>query len=92
MMPAAETPYASHTLNHCRNLVRRVGRVRLLLLLMLLSLGLWLVFAKLVVPPVIESAYRGEVGCSLTAKSAGRQLSLCTTIYRSGTDWPWSVW
>src|SRR5213594_3561701 len=37
-----------------------VGRIRLLLVLMVLSLGLWIVFAKLVVPTVIESAYRGE--------------------------------
>ena len=33
-------------MNHCRNFVMRVGRVRLLLILMLLSLGLWIVFAK----------------------------------------------
>ena len=59
-MSAAENPYVSQTLNHCHNWARRVGCVRLLLVLMLLSLGLWLVFAKLVVPPVIESAYRGE--------------------------------
>ena len=38
----------------------RVGRIRLLLVLMILSLGLWIVFAKLIVPAVIESAYRGE--------------------------------
>ena len=74
MMPAAETPYASHTLNHCRNLVRRVGRVRLLLLLMLLSLGLWLVFAKLVVPPVIESAYRGESWSFLNRQISGQAV------------------
>ena len=74
MMPAAETPYASHTLNHCRNLVRRVGRVRLLLLLMLLSLGLWLVFAKLVMPPVIESAYRGESWSFLNRQVSGQAV------------------
>ena len=73
-MPAAEKPYASHTLNHCRNLVRRVGRVRLLLVLMLLSLGLWLVFAKLVVPPVIESAYRGESWSFLNRQISGQAV------------------
>jgi predicted DCC family thiol-disulfide oxidoreductase YuxK len=46
--------------NHSRNFVMRLGCIRLLLVLMLLSLGLWIVFGKLVVPPVIESAYRGE--------------------------------
>src|SRR5262249_10357411 len=43
-----------------QNLVMAVGRIRLLLVLMGLSLGLWILFAKLVVPTVIESAYRGE--------------------------------
>jgi lysophospholipase L1-like esterase len=46
--------------NQVRNFVMRVGRIRLLLILMVISLGLWTVFAKLVVPAVIESAYRGE--------------------------------
>src|SRR5215831_12354733 len=36
------------------------GRFRLWLVLTVISLGLWIVCAKLVVPPVIESAYRGE--------------------------------
>ena len=68
----AEKPYASHTLNHCRNVVVRVGRVRLLLILMLLSLGLWIVFAKLVVPPIIESAYRGESWSFLNRMISGQ--------------------
>jgi hypothetical protein len=38
----------------------REGRIALLLTLMVISLGLWIICAKLVVPPVIESAYRGE--------------------------------
>ena len=38
----------------------REGRLPLLLILMVISLGLWIICAKLVVPPVIESAYRGE--------------------------------
>jgi predicted DCC family thiol-disulfide oxidoreductase YuxK len=45
---------------HGRNFVMRAGRIRLPLILMLLLLGLWIVFGKVVVPPVIESAYRGE--------------------------------
>ena len=39
-----------------------VRRIRLLLILMVISQGLWIAFAKLVVPAVIESAYRGELG------------------------------
>jgi hypothetical protein len=35
------------------------GHIRLLLVLMGVSL-VWVIFAKLIVPPVIESAYRGE--------------------------------
>jgi len=38
----------------------REGRIPLLLTLMVISLGLWIVCAKLIVPAVIESAYRGE--------------------------------
>ena len=52
----------------------RVGRVRLLLVLMLLSLGLWIVFAKLVVPPVIESAYRGESWSFLNRMISGQAV------------------
>jgi predicted DCC family thiol-disulfide oxidoreductase YuxK len=36
-----------------------LGRIPLLRL-MCVSVGLWIVFAKLIVPPIIESAYRGE--------------------------------
>jgi predicted DCC family thiol-disulfide oxidoreductase YuxK len=46
--------------NHGRNFVMRLGRTRLLLVFMGTSLGLWIVFAQLVVPLIIESAYRGE--------------------------------
>ncbi len=60
MWQATEKPYAGAPLKHSPNFVMRIGRVRLLLVLMLLSLGLWIVFAQLLVPPVIESAYRGE--------------------------------
>jgi len=54
--------------------VMRVGRVRLLLSLMLLSLGLWIVFAKLVVPPIIESAYRGESWSCLNRMISGQAV------------------
>src|SRR5882724_3472740 len=37
-----------------------IGRVRLLLLLMSVSVVLWIAFGKLIVPPLIESAYHGK--------------------------------
>jgi predicted DCC family thiol-disulfide oxidoreductase YuxK len=37
-----------------------LGRIRLLLVFMCASAGLWIIFAKLIVPPIIESVYRGE--------------------------------
>src|SRR5262249_39359978 len=53
----------------------QVGRIRLLLGLMVLSLGLWIVFAKLVMPPVIESAYRGESWSFLNRMISGQATS-----------------
>src|SRR4030095_3071349 len=47
-------------MNQHNNLVMRIGRIRFLLVLICVSAGLWIAFAKLVVPPIIESAYRGE--------------------------------
>jgi predicted DCC family thiol-disulfide oxidoreductase YuxK len=37
-----------------------MGRNRSLLVLMCVSAGLWIVFARLVMPPLIESAYHGQ--------------------------------
>jgi len=37
-----------------------LGRTQLFLTLCLVSLGLWIAFAKLAVPPLIQSAYRGQ--------------------------------
>jgi hypothetical protein len=39
---------------------RTMGRFRLLVLLMVVFTAMWISFAKLVVPPIIASAYRGE--------------------------------
>jgi hypothetical protein len=53
----------------------RESRIPLLLSLMVISLGFWIVCAKLVVPPVIESAYRGEswlVGPAFFVPHGGR--------------------
>ena len=38
----------------------KLSSSRFLLVLMCISAGLWIAFAKLVVPPIIESVYRGE--------------------------------
>ena len=43
--------------NQGNNLFMTVGRIRLVLVLMGISLGLWIVFAKVVVPAVIVSNY-----------------------------------
>src|SRR5262245_9567300 len=48
------------SMNQLNNLIMRMGRIRFLLILMCVSAGLWIAFAKLVVPPIIESVYRGE--------------------------------
>ena len=50
----------------------RGGRIRPLLVLMGISLGLWIVFATLVVPAVIESAYRGESWSFLNRMISGQ--------------------
>src|SRR5262245_39359760 len=36
------------------------GRTRMLAVLMIISTGLWIIVAKVIVPAIIESAYRGE--------------------------------
>src|SRR5215471_3880618 len=46
----------------------RADRISLWFVLMCVSVGLWSAFAKLVVPPIIESAWSGE------------SLSLCNSI------------
>src|SRR6266581_9326372 len=56
---AAIPPQSGHHHQRQRHL-RMMGRIPVLLILMVVSLSLWIVFAKLIVPPVIESAYRGE--------------------------------
>lgn len=74
MLQAAGESQPNQTSNHCRSFVGRVGRVRLLLLLMLLVLGLWVGFAKLLVPAVIEGAYRGESWAFLNRMISGQTV------------------
>jgi hypothetical protein len=57
---------------HFRNPSFRAGRIPLVLILMATSLGLWIVCAKLVVPPVIESAYRGQSWSSINSMIRGQ--------------------
>jgi len=59
-------------MNHVNNLVMGMSRIRFLLVLMCVSLGLWIAFAQLVVPPVIESAYRGESWSFLNRMISGQ--------------------
>jgi predicted DCC family thiol-disulfide oxidoreductase YuxK len=57
-----------------RNRIITTGQIRLLLILSGLLL-VWIVFAKLIVPPVIESAYRGESWPFLNRMILGRHLN-----------------
>src|SRR5215831_2411346 len=52
--------------------LRTMGRIPLLLTLMVISLGLWIVFAKLVVPAVIVSAYHGQSWSFLNSMIRGQ--------------------
>ena len=62
----------------------REGRTPLLLALMVLSLGLWILCAKLVVPTVIESAYRGESWSFLNRLIRGQETHPVSAYLR---DW-----
>ena len=52
-----------------------LGRIRLLLLLMCVSVGLWIVFAKFVVPPIIRTAYYGESLSFLNSMIQGQHIN-----------------
>jgi hypothetical protein len=60
------------------------GHIRLLLVLIGLSL-VWIAFAKLIVPPVIESAYGGESWSFLNRMILGQAEFPVSHYYRSGT-------
>src|SRR5262245_49979098 len=64
-------------------------RVRTLLILMCVLLALWMAFAKLVVPPVIESAYRGESLPVLNSLIKGQATHLVDEYMR---DWEQLAW
>ena len=42
------------------NLSKAMCRLRLIAVLMFVSTGMWIAFAKLAVPPIIKSVYHGE--------------------------------
>jgi predicted DCC family thiol-disulfide oxidoreductase YuxK len=62
---------------------------RFLLILMCVLLGLWIAFAKLVAPPVIESAYRGESLPVLNSLMVGRATHSVDEYLR---DWEQRAW
>jgi len=52
-----------------------MGRFRLLLFLMVVSTAMWIAFATLAVPPIIESAYRGESFSFLNSMIQGQHIN-----------------
>jgi hypothetical protein len=58
-------------MNQLSDLAASAERIPFWLVLMGVSAVLWIAFAKLVVPPIIESAYCGEVSHFSTASSKG---------------------
>src|SRR5262245_41898234 len=60
------------------------GRVRRWMILTVISLGLWIVFAKFVVPAVIQSAYRGESWSFLNRMITGQATHPVSEYIR---DW-----
>lgn len=76
-------------MNHHSGLLMALGRIRSLLVLMGLLLGLWIAFATLVVPPVIESAYRGESLAFLNKIIEGQRLHPVDYYLRA---WPTVAW
>ncbi len=53
----------------------KVGRTRFILVLMCLSIGAWIVFAKLAVPPIIRTAYHGESLSFLNSMIQGQHIN-----------------
>src|SRR5689334_12018814 len=61
--------------NPTGNLSKTMCRLRLLLVLMFVSTGMWISFAKLVVPPVIKSVYHGESVSFLNRMIQGQHVN-----------------
>jgi len=66
-----------------------INRIRVLLIIFCAILGLWIGFAKLVVPPVIESAYRGESLPALNSLIKGQATHSVDEYMR---DWEQFAW
>jgi hypothetical protein len=62
-------------MNRHSDLAARADRIRFWLVLMFVSAVLWIAFAKLVVPAIIESAYRGESLPLLNDMIEGRHVN-----------------
>lgn len=71
------------------NLWLGLKRVRLPLVSICVALGLWIIFAKLVVPTVIESAFRGESLPALNNLIQGRATHTVDEYLR---DWDQLAW
>jgi hypothetical protein len=74
------------------DLIMGMRRTRFFLMLtcvLLGLLGLWIAFAKLVVPPVIESAYRGESFPILNSLMTGRATH---SMHEYLQDWEQLAW
>jgi len=66
-----------------------INRIRVLLIIFGAILGLWIGFAKLVAPPVIESAYRGESLPVLNSLIRGQATHSVDEYMR---DWEQFAW
>jgi predicted DCC family thiol-disulfide oxidoreductase YuxK len=73
------------------DLIMGMRRNLFLLVLMCVLLGLWIAFAQLVVPAVIESAYRGESLPILNSLLGGRATHSVDEYLRSWEQLAWRI-
>jgi predicted DCC family thiol-disulfide oxidoreductase YuxK len=73
------------------DLIMGMRRNHFLLILTCVLLGLWIAFAKLVMPPVIESAYRGESLPVLNSLMAGHATHSVEEYLRDWDELAWRI-
>ena len=76
-------------MNRDRDSFSAINRIRVLLIIVGAILGLWIGFAKLAVPPIIESAYRGESLPVLNSLIEGQATHSVDEYMR---DWEQFAW